>query len=146
MDELYEQRLGFLVSDVARLYGVRFDQRARRVLNLTRAQCRVLVYLQRYGAMNQAQLAELLDVTPMTIARMLDRMQAGGWIDRLADARDRRAFQLRLTAQAEAAIVDVLLVGNEITAEAAAGLSADETATLTALLRKVRNNLATVAG
>ena len=146
MDELYEQRLGFLVTDVARLYGVRFDQRARRVGNLTRAQCRILVYLQRHGSINQTQLAELVDVTPMTIARMLDRMQAGGWIERLADQHDRRAFRLRLTAQADAAIIAVLALGNDITAEATAGLSSAETAALTALLRKVRNNLAQAVG
>jgi len=73
----YDKRFGFLVSDIGRLMSTEFDRRARGRLELSRAQCRLALYLSFLGPMTQAQLAETLDVTPMTVARMLDRMQEG---------------------------------------------------------------------
>ena len=55
-----EKRFGFLVVDVGRLYGKRYDELAKSSLELTRAQCRMIAYLAHYGDMNQARLAELL--------------------------------------------------------------------------------------
>ncbi|WP_066132154.1 MarR family winged helix-turn-helix transcriptional regulator [Bordetella ansorpii] len=137
----YEDRFGFLISDIARLLGVQFDRHARQKIELSRAQCRVALYLSTYGQMNQAKLAELLDVTPMTVARMLDRMQEGGWVVRIQDPNDRRAFHVRITEKAQSVLDDALLLGDDVTAMAMDGLSADERATLVALLRKVRGNL-----
>src|SRR5258708_5834903 len=84
---------GFLVHDVARLYGRRFDRNGRR-LELTRAQCRTLGYLARNEGINQAGLADLLEIRPMTLVRQIDRMQEAGWIERRPDPADRRARSL----------------------------------------------------
>lgn len=138
---LYEDRFGFLVSDIARLLGVQFDRRARQGLELSRAQCRVALYLSKYGEMNQAKLAELLEVTPMTVARMLDRMEEAGWVARVQDPNDRRALSVRATPKAERVLADAMKLGDEITAVALAGLSAAERRALVALLRRIRGNL-----
>jgi hypothetical protein len=83
MEKSYESRLGFLITDTGRLCGRLYDKRAKR-LGLTRAQSRVLAYLTWEGEMNQARLAEFLEITPMSLTRLLDRMQAYGWVERSA--------------------------------------------------------------
>lgn len=139
----YDRRFGFLVSDIARLFGTQFDRLARNRIELSRAQCRAALYLSTYGVMSQAQLAELLEVSPMTVARMLDRMQDGGWVVRERDPDDRRAFRVRATPKAERALAEALPLGDEIAEIALAGLSAAERDTLIAMLRKIRGNLGT---
>ena len=85
-----EERFGFLISDVGRLTGKRFDDLAKSSVDLTRAQCRALAYLSFYGDINQARLADLLEVAPISAGRLLDRMEEGGWIERIGNPRDRR--------------------------------------------------------
>lgn len=131
----------FLISDAGRLVGKRFDQRARSVLNLSRAQCSVLAYLDRNPNINQAQLADLLGVSPIASARLLDRMEAGGWIIREADQNDRRVRRLSMSEKARNTLSEAQAVGRAVADEALAGFSAEERRTLTALLEKVRHNL-----
>jgi DNA-binding MarR family transcriptional regulator len=131
----------FLISDAGRLVGKRFDQRAKSVLNLSRAQCSVLGHLDRNPRINQAQLADMLGVTPIASARLLDRMEAGGWIVREADASDRRMRRLAMTDKARATLSQAQAVGRDVANEALAGFSAAERRTLTELLEKVRHNL-----
>lgn len=144
METPFAQRFGFLISDVGRLCGKRFDDLAKSSLDLTRAQCRALAYLSHYGNVNQARLAELLEVAPISAGRLLDRMEEGGWIERVTDPQDRRARQVRMTAKAEQALGRARRVGDEITAEALNGLNAEEARQLIALLQRVRGNLSTI--
>src|ERR1700751_1352951 len=95
-----DRSFGFLVSDVSRLLRKRFDQRAR-TLGLTRAQWQVLAYLARYEGINQTGLADILEIEPITLARLIDRMEEAGWVERRAHPSDRRARQLYLTEKAE---------------------------------------------
>lgn len=141
METLFDQRFGFLISDVGRMCGKRFDDLAKSSLDLTRAQCRALAYLSHFGDVNQARLAELMEVTPISAGRLMERMEEGGWIERLANPLDRRARQVRLTAKAEQALNQARRVGDEIAAEALNGLSAEETGQLISLLQRVRGNL-----
>ncbi|TAL96685.1 MAG: MarR family transcriptional regulator [Paraburkholderia sp.] len=140
----FEQRFGFLVSDVGRLCGKRFDDLAKSSLDLTRAQCRALAYLSHYGDVNQARLADLLEVAPISAGRLLDRMAEGGWIERSTNPRDRRERQIRMTEKAEQTLGRARVVGDEVAAEALNGLSEEETQQLISLLQKVRNNLSTI--
>ncbi|SMC17671.1 transcriptional regulator, MarR family [Andreprevotia lacus DSM 23236] len=137
----FTQRFGFLVNDVARLHGRRFDQRVREI-GLTRAQCRVLGTLYMRDGQSQAALAELLEQTPMAIARMTDRMEAAGWLRREPHPDDRRIKLLFLNDAAEGALREAMRIGDSVQAEALAGLSDDETSQLLALLQKARTNLA----
>ena len=93
--------LGFLVHDVARLMRVAYDRRAR-ALGLTRSQWWVLNYLYFNEGITQSALADLLDVEKPTLGRLLDRLEAKGWIARQADRHDRRAKRVYLTGEVQA--------------------------------------------
>ena len=140
MEKSYENRFGFLIADVGRLSGRLYDERAK-ALGLTRAQSRVLAYLSWQGEMNQARLAEMLEVTPISLARLLDRMQDSGWIERVPDDEDRRAYRIRLTRRARGIFPQVLKLGDAVTQEALGGFSQAERDALIGLLRRVRANL-----
>lgn len=141
MDYPYEQRFGFLVSDIARLLGNQFDRRGRQRLALSRAQCRVALYLSTLGPMSQAKLAETLEVTPMTVARMLDRMEEAGWVVRVRSPHDRRVFLAQVSDKVHAVMQEAMLLGDEIAELAMQGLSDAERKSLLIMLMKVRNNL-----
>jgi len=135
-----ERSFGFLVNDVARLFGRRFDHNGRR-LGLTRAQCRTLGYLARNEGINQAGLADLLEIRPMTLVRQIDRMEDAGWIERRPDPADRRARRLFLTAKARPVLGRIWAVANETRDEALAGLAPDESDVLIDLLLRVHESL-----
>jgi MarR family transcriptional regulator, transcriptional regulator for hemolysin len=137
-----DRSFGFLVNDVARLFGRRFDQNGRgRRLGLTRAQCRTLGYLARNEGINQAGLADLLEIRPMTLVRQIDRMEEAGWIERRADPADRRARRLYLTAKARPILGRIWNVANETRDEALARLAPAEAERLIDLLRRVHATL-----
>jgi MarR family transcriptional regulator for hemolysin len=135
-----DRSFGFLVNDVARLFGRRFDHNGRR-LGLTRAQCRTLGYLARNEGINQAGMADLLEIRPMTLVRQIDRMEETGWIERRPDPADRRARRLFLTAKARPILGRIWDVANETRDEALALLSPREAETLIDLLHRVHANL-----
>jgi len=136
-----DRSFGFLVHDVARLFGRRFNQRALLFLGLTRAQCKVLGYLARNEGINQAGLADLLEIKPMTLVRQIDRMEEDGWIERRPDPADRRARRLVLTEKARRILARILDLSSEVRAEAFAGLSDAEGRHLIDLLARVHGNL-----
>ena len=136
-----DRSFGFLVHDVARLFGRRFNQRALLFLGLTRAQCKVLGYLARNEGINQAGLADLLEIKPMTLVRQIDRMEEDGWIERQPQPGDRRARRLVLTDKARPILARILDLSNEIRAESFAGLSKGDGKQLIELLRRVHGNL-----
>jgi MarR family transcriptional regulator for hemolysin len=93
------REFAFLLNDVARLLRTLADQRARQ-FGMTRAQWAVLVRLEHAEGLKQSELAELLDLQPITLTRLVDRLCANGLIERRPDPNDRRAKRLYLTAQA----------------------------------------------
>jgi MarR family transcriptional regulator, transcriptional regulator for hemolysin len=132
---------GFLLKDVSRLYVRRFEQRAA-ALGLTLPQCRALVYLAMHEGISQVRLAELTDIEPMTLVRILDRMEADGWLERRLDSADRRARCLHLKVKATP-LVDTIWELAELTrAEAFAGIPQQQSRMLIELLGKVRDNIA----
>src|SRR5690348_13133430 len=84
-----ERSFGFLLYDAARLLRRDFDRRARRI-GLTRAQWSVLANLVRNEGVNQAGLADIMEIQPITLVRLLDRLEEAGWIERRPDPTDRR--------------------------------------------------------
>ncbi len=137
-----DRSFGFLVNDVARLFGRRFDQHGRgRRLGLTRAQCRTLGYLARNEGINQAGLADLLEIRPMTLVRQIDRMEDSGWIERRPDPTDRRARRLYLTTKARPILGRIWNVANETRDEALTRLSPHEAEQLIDLLHRVHATL-----
>src|SRR5271168_4124249 len=136
-----DRSFGFLVHDVARLFARRFDQRVLLFLGLTRSQCRVLGYLARHEGINQAGLADLLEIKPMTLVRQLDRMEADGWIERHPDPGDRRARRLVLTEKARPILARILDLSTAVRRESFANLSEEEGRHLVELLHRVHAGL-----
>jgi DNA-binding MarR family transcriptional regulator len=132
---------GFLLKDVARLYTRRFEERAQ-ALSLTLAQCKALAVLAKNEGVSQKRLAELSEIDPMSLVRILDRMEADGWVERRSDPVDRRARSLVMTDRARPIIDQIWQVAGETRAEALAGLAAAERTVLVELLERVHANLA----
>ncbi|MDF1485623.1 MarR family transcriptional regulator [Ramlibacter sp. H39-3-26] len=140
----FSRRFGFLVNDVAKLYGEQFDRLARERMGLTRAQLRLLGALSRHDGpqpLSQAELAQRLDLSAMAVATLCDRMEAAGWLRREPSPHDRRAKWVRAQPPAEDAIDEALALGDAVQARALACLSAAERSQLTALLGKARQGL-----
>ena len=134
-----EPTLGFLVHDVARLLRKRLEQRARAAgIGLTRAQWQTLAYLARSEGMNQASLAQLLDIEPITLVRLIDRLEAIGLVERRPDPRDRRQRNLYLTEKAWPELARIKALGAEVREEALAGLAAPERERLMGALAQPR--------
>jgi len=136
-----DRSFGYLVHDVARLFARRFNQRALLFLGLTGSQCRVLGYVARHEGINQAGLADLLEIKPMTLVRQLDRMEEDGWIERRPDPGDRRARRLVLTEKARSILARVLDLSSAVRREAFADMTEEEGRHLMDLLRRVHGNL-----
>lgn len=132
--------LGFLVSDVARLMRRAF-RRSIEGSSLTLAQARALVHVSRNEGIRQVELADLLEVQPMTLARLIDQLADAGLVERRADPVDRRAYRIHLTPAAapELAAIDQVVVA--IRKEAARDLTKDELAAVLLALRKMRETL-----
>ena len=133
--------IGFLLNDAARLMRKDFERRTRS-LGLTRAQWQTLFHLHRNEGCNQATLADLLEVEPITLARLIDRLELGGLVERRADPNDRRARLLFLGERAHPLLGELKALGAETRQIALAGISEDEQTLLMTLLTKMRANLA----
>lgn len=136
----FERAFGFVLHEAARLLSKRFDQKARAI-GLTRAQCSVLFRLSMQEGLNQARLAELMEMEPISLARLVDRMEQAGWIERRADPADRRARRLYMTAKAKPVFERMIAVGLETRGEALAGISQADRDRMIDLLIRVRRNL-----
>jgi MarR family transcriptional regulator, transcriptional regulator for hemolysin len=95
----FQRDLLFLLHDVARLLRVDADKRAR-AHDMTRAQWGILIWLERQPGISQKELAELLEVEPITVARLIDRLESRGVVERRPDPRDRRIWRLHLRPEA----------------------------------------------
>ena len=132
--------IGFLMADVTRLLRRAFDERARSI-GVTRPQWRVLTILARNEGINQNMLADRLEVEPITLSRMVDRMQDAGLVERRADPADRRAWRLYLTDNAAPLIADLRALGAVLSDDTLEGLSEAEREQLGDLLERIRQNL-----
>lgn len=133
--------LGYLVLDVARLMSASFEARTRSI-GVTRAQWSLIAALVRNEGCNQARLAELMQITPISLGRLVDRMAKAGWVERRAEEGDRRSYRLFLTAKAHAIRPALRQLSDETQAEALAALATPEQQALLESLAKVRATLA----
>jgi DNA-binding MarR family transcriptional regulator len=132
--------LGFLLHDVARLMRKRFEQHARG-LGLTRSQWQVLAYLSRNEGISQTGLADLLDIEPITLSRIVDRLVQTAFVDRIPHATDRRVWCLRLTEAARPKLEQVRELGEKTRCETLAGVPQIEREALIRTLAAMRLNL-----
>jgi MarR family transcriptional regulator for hemolysin len=135
-----DRNLGFLLHDAARLLRKRFEQKARS-LGLTRSQWQVLAHLARHEGIHQGALAEILEIEPITLVRILDRLQVAELIERRPHPTDRRVRLLFLTELAHPILDTMRELGAETRKEALAGVSAADQERLIEILLAMRANL-----
>jgi len=131
---------GVLITDVTRLMRKHFDRRAVR-FNLTRAQWRALKRVSYSEGMSQSELAEVLELEPIAIGRVIDRLQKAGFVERRADPADRRAWRLYLTPRAHAVVDDMESISTKLFREAQRGIPAADLKTMIGVLARMKDNL-----
>lgn len=134
-------RLGHLLHDAARLMRKRFEQRASRY-GLSSAQWRLLVRVFKEEGIAQARLAELLEVEPISVSRLIDRMEEAGLIERRADATDRRVKTIYLTDKTRPIFSQMRSTAAEVFEQALVGLSAEQRRATLHGLKTIVSNLA----
>ena len=133
-------RLGFLIHDAQRLLRKRFEIRGAEY-GLSAAQWRLLVRVVKDEGVPQARLAEILEIEPISVSRLLDRMEAGGWITRQQDAGDRRVRMIFPTDKSRSVFVAIKSVAGEVYEEALAGLTGEQRRALIGGLGRIVENL-----
>lgn len=136
-----QDRLGFLLVDLSRLMRRTFAERLGSSA-LTLAQARALVYLSRHNGIRQVELAGLLEVQPMTLARLIDQLDEAGMVERRPDPADRRAYRLHITEAAAPHLATIDRVVSAIWADALRGIDPQQSAVLLSSLSTMRENLA----
>ncbi|HET8940395.1 MAG TPA: MarR family transcriptional regulator [Rudaea sp.] len=128
------------MTDVTRLMRKHFDRRAGQ-FNLTRAQWRALKRVSYSEGLRQNELAEQLEMEPIAIGRVIDRLQKAGFVERRADPADRRAWRLFLTARAHAVVDDMELISSELFRQAQRGITAAQMKSMIDMLGRMKDNL-----
>jgi MarR family transcriptional regulator for hemolysin len=134
------RELGFALHDAARLLRTYADQRARE-LGTTRAQWAVLSRLQRCEGVKQNELAEALDLAPITLGRLIDKLAAAGFVERRDDAADRRANRLYLTEKAAPTLVSLGALAEDAMGRALAGLDEPQIRAMQDGLKTIKANI-----
>jgi MarR family transcriptional regulator for hemolysin len=111
--ETLDKSLGLLLLDVGHLFRKRFGERLARE-GFTGAESRALMHLSASEGISQARLAERLFVTPITLARLFDRLEEAGLAERRADPGDRRINQLHLTSRGRKVVARIRHVASEM--------------------------------
>jgi MarR family transcriptional regulator, transcriptional regulator for hemolysin len=134
------REFGFIINDVARLLRTYADYRAAQ-FGMTRAQWAVLVRLDRSEGLNQSELAEMLDLQPITLTRLLDKLCDSGLIERRPDPDDRRAKRLFLTSAARPLLEQLGSLGENTMASALEGVAPEDVERMVSRLEVMRENL-----
>lgn len=112
-----EEKIGYLLADVSRLMRRAFQQQLVEGSSLTHAQARVLVYLARCEGLRQVELAEILEIQPITLARSIDQLAELGLVERRVDPVDRRAYKLYLTELAQPQLTLIAAAGAAVSGQ-----------------------------
>jgi DNA-binding MarR family transcriptional regulator len=135
-----EDNVGTMIAQVARLMRRSFDERARSI-GVTRPQWQVLSLLARNEGINQGGLADILEVEPITLGRMIDRLQEAAMVERRADPADRRAWRLFLTPKGNELIDLMRPLAVEMLEIVLDGVEAAQREQLMGALDRMRSNL-----
>ena len=138
------ETLPFEIGETAHALRKAFDRRAVG-LGVTRAQWKVLFRLTRHPGLRQIELADMLDIEPITLSRIVDRLEEGGLVTRVADPADRRAWRLHITARAQPLVEKLRRVADEMIAEAFAGVDAKDIEITRQVLARARENASRAA-
>ncbi|HEY4941780.1 MAG TPA: MarR family transcriptional regulator [Rhizomicrobium sp.] len=145
MRHSFDRDLLIVLHDVARTLRTRFDQKARATHAMTRAQWVILSRLERQPGMSQNEMAAICEVEPITVARLIDRLEARGLVERRADPSDRRIRRLHLLPAAQPILETINDARETMNARITAGLDDATRNTLIDALLTIKENLANQA-
>lgn len=131
---------GYLLNDVTLLFRKHFDRRAVK-FGLTRAQWRATKMLYHREGLRQTELAEYLEMEPIAVGRVIDRLQTAGFVERRPDPKDRRAWRLYPTEQARAVIADMEDIAHGLRRDATQGIAWEEMEQCMAVINRIKENL-----
>src|ERR1700676_14842 len=134
------REFAFSLKDVARMMRTYADHKASQ-FGITYAQWVVLARLDRFEGLKQSELAEMLDLQPITLTRLLDRLCECGMIERRSDPNDRRANRLYLTPAARPLLEQLGILGDEVMETVLAGVEREAVEKMVAQLAIVKENL-----
>ena len=138
------ETLPFEIGETAHALRKAFDRRACG-MGVTRAQWKVLFRLERQPGLRQIELADMLDIEPITLSRIIDRLEEGALVERVADPADRRAWRLHVTARAQPLIEKLRAVADDMVSEAFAGIDPKDIEITRQVLGRVRENASRTA-
>ena len=130
----------FEIGETAHALRRAFDRRAVG-LGVTRAQWKVLFRLTRQPGLRQVELADMLDVEPITLCRIIDRLEENGLVERTRDPADRRAWRLHVTARAQPLVEKLREIAAQLFAETFAGIDPEQLEASRAVLARIRDNV-----
>ena len=133
------ETLPFEIGETAHALRKAFDRRAVG-LGVTRAQWKVLFRLTRPPGLRQIELAEMLEIEPITLSRIVDRLEESNLVERRPDPSDRRAWRLHVTVQAQPLIAKLRAVADDLAADAFEGIDPNDIDIARRVLSRVREN------
>ena len=133
------ETIPFEIGETAHALRKAFDRMAVG-LGVTRAQWKVLFKLTRHPGLRQVELADLLELEPITLCRIVDRLEEASLVERVRDPEDRRAWRLHVTAQAQPLIEKLQAVGAQLVDRACAGIDPKDIEITRRVLAQVREN------
>ena len=143
--ENVERNFGFLVHDIARLMRMNYDRRVKR-LGLTRSQWWVITNLYRNDGLTQSELAETLDIERASLGRLLDRLEANGWVRREPCRKDRRAKRVRLANEVGPVMREMRAIAAGLRRDAMSGFAREEQEAFVDVLLAIKSNLVALNG
>ena len=139
-----EHYIGYSITDVGRLLRTVFERRVRES-HLTRSQWLVIARVHRHPGLSQSEVADLLEIEKAPAGRLIERMEAKGWLHRRTDASDRRVNRLHLTPDGERLHATIWPIAEATVDDALSGLSAEERRRLSRVMARVKARLQTLA-
>src|SRR3954468_8940964 len=135
-----DNSLFYLLHDAQRQLRKHFDRRATR-LELTRAQWRALKATGRHEGLSQTELADYLDMEPIPVGRVIDRLEKTGFVERRADPGDRRRWRLHLTPKAHTVVDEMEVIASELRDDALRGIPRADLDAMMRTLTTMKENL-----
>ena len=139
-----ERDLLFLLHEVVHLLRTRSDQRAR-TYGMTFSQWRILFRLQRQPGISQNEMAAICEVEPITVGRLVDRLESRGLVERRPDPSDRRIRRLHLLPAAEPILAEIARYRNVLFNQITAGVDEKTQDLLVDALLQLKDNLTSEA-
>jgi DNA-binding MarR family transcriptional regulator len=133
------ETLPFEIGETAHALRKAFDRMAAGH-GVTRAQWKVLFRLTRQPGLRQVELADMLDIEPITLCRIVDRLEEAGLVERARDPEDRRAWRLHVTAKAKPLVEKLRAIADDMTSQAFAGIDPSDIETTRQVLARAREN------